>query len=141
MWPNWQFSADLVTFNEEFFSGKRHFFCAVTNYPRDGSKWNYKLTQYLWKKGGVQVLVSKKSSNFEYTRSLHVASWNNGGTTQMYGCKCSFEIHCINTVHGSKCSCKKYRFRWWMDGGNYFREIKKNCLWKRLFPAIKHSNK
>ena len=28
-----------------------------------------------------------------------------------------------------------------MDGGNYFREIKKHCLWKRPLSEIKHSNK
>ena len=28
----------------------------------------------------------------ENTRLLQVASWNNDGTTQMYGCECYFEI-------------------------------------------------
>ena len=36
--------------------------------------------------------VSKKHSALENPRSLQAASWNNDGTTQMYGCKCSFEI-------------------------------------------------
>ena len=31
-------------------------------------------------------------STFESTRSLQVSFWNNIGTTQMYGCKCSIEI-------------------------------------------------
>ena len=30
MWPNQQFSADLVTFTEEMLKGKLHFFCGVT---------------------------------------------------------------------------------------------------------------
>ena len=31
-------------------------------------------------------------STLEKTRSLQVACWNNDGTSQIYGCKCSFEI-------------------------------------------------
>ena len=33
MWPNPQFSADLVTFTEEILNGKLHFLCSVS--------WNY----------------------------------------------------------------------------------------------------
>ena len=51
-----------------------------------------KLTLYLWKQRLFQVLISKKDSNFENARSLQVASWNNGGTTQMHGSLCSFEV-------------------------------------------------
>ena len=58
----------------------------------DGCNWNCELTQCLWKKGWLQVLVSKKHNTLENTRSLQAAPWNNDGTTQMYGCKCSFEI-------------------------------------------------
>ena len=50
------------------------------------------LTQYLWKQRRLQVLISKKDSALENTRSLQVASWNNDSITQMYGCKRSFEI-------------------------------------------------
>ena len=54
--------------------------------------WNGKLTQNSWKQGWLKVLISKKHSTHENTRSLQVASWNNDGTIQIYGCKCSFEI-------------------------------------------------
>ena len=54
--------------------------------------WNGKLTQYSWKQGWLQVLISKKHSTLENTRSTQVASWNNGGTIQMYGYKCSYEL-------------------------------------------------
>ena len=43
--------------------------------------WNGELTQYLWKQGWLQVLISKKHSTLENTRSMQVASWNNDGTT------------------------------------------------------------
>ena len=43
------------------------------------------LTQYLWKQRRLQVLISKKDSTLENTRSLQVASLNNSATTQMYG--------------------------------------------------------
>ena len=32
MWPNLQFTADLVTFTEEILNGKLHFFCNVILY-------------------------------------------------------------------------------------------------------------
>ena len=60
----------------------------------DDCYWNGELTQYLWKQEWLQVLIWKKHSTLENTRSLQVASWNictNGGI-QIYGCKCSFEI-------------------------------------------------
>ena len=50
-----------------------------------------KLTLYLWKQRRLQVLISKKDNILENTRSLQVASWNNVGTTQTYGCMCFFE--------------------------------------------------
>ena len=58
----------------------------------DGCNWNCELSQYFWKKGWLQMLVSKKHSTTENNRSLQKAFWNNDGTTQMYGCKFSFEI-------------------------------------------------
>ena len=54
--------------------------------------WNGKLTQCLWKQGWLEVLISMKHSTLENTRSLQVTSWINDGTTQIYGCKWSFEI-------------------------------------------------
>ena len=42
------------------------------------------ITQYPWQ--------YYKDSTLENTRSLQVASWKNGGTTQIYGCMCSFEV-------------------------------------------------
>ena len=57
----------------------------------DGCNWNCKLIKYFWNRGWLQVLVSKKHSTLEDTRSLQEASWNNDGTTEMYGCMCSFE--------------------------------------------------
>ena len=50
------------------------------------------LTQYLWKQRRLQVLISKKDSTLENAKSLQVASWNNDVTTQIYSCKCSFEV-------------------------------------------------
>ena len=32
MWPNLQFSADLVTFTEESLNGKLHFLCSVSDH-------------------------------------------------------------------------------------------------------------
>ena len=58
----------------------------------DGCNWNCELSQYFWKKGWPQMLVSKKHSTTENSRSLQKAFWNKDGTTQMYGCKFSFEI-------------------------------------------------
>ena len=40
------------------------------------------LTQYLWNQRRLQVLISKKDSTLENTRSLQVASWKNDGTTK-----------------------------------------------------------
>ena len=40
-------------------------------------KCNEKLTQYPWKQGWLEVLILKKHSTLENTRSLQVASWNN----------------------------------------------------------------
>ena len=71
-------------------------------------------TQYLWKQRWLQVLTLKKDSTHENNRSRQVAPWNNGGTTQMHGCMCSFEVtirlkwkylskHCLYTIHGCKC--------------------------------------
>ena len=58
----------------------------------DDCDWSGELTQYSWKQTWLQVLILKKHSTLENTRSLHVASWDNDGTIQIYGCKCSFEI-------------------------------------------------
>ena len=60
-----------------------------------------------------------KNGPLENTRSLKVASRNDDGTTQMHGCKCSFEkqyalnrniyqIHRIYAVYGCNGSSKKY---------------------------------
>ena len=49
------------------------------------NKNNQKITKHNKKQ------KEKKHSTLENTWSLQVASWNNDGTTQMYGCKCSFE--------------------------------------------------
>ena len=54
--------------------------------------WNGKLTRHLWKHEQLQVLFSKKYNTLENTRSLQVAFWNNDSITQIYGCRCSFEI-------------------------------------------------
>ena len=43
-----------------------------------------------FKKGCLEVLVSKKHGTLENTRLLQVTSLNNDGATQMYGYKCSF---------------------------------------------------
>ena len=68
------------------------------------------------KKGTTASACLKKQSTLENTRSLQVASSKNDGTTQMYGCKCSFEIkihlklicqiHLIYAIYGCKCSSK-----------------------------------
>ena len=52
----------------------------------DGCNWNCELAL---KKGMTASACFKET---QYTISLQVASRNNDSTTQMYGCKCSFEI-------------------------------------------------
>ena len=82
-----------------------------------------------------------------------MASWNNRGTTQIYGCKCSFEIkihvkqicqiHLIYAIYGCKCSSKKSLIDWEMVGRNYFREIlysEKCSLWLKLQEKMFFSN-
>ena len=77
-------------------------------------KWNCELDL---EKGMTASACFKET---QYPRSLQVASWNNDGTTRMYGCKCFFEIathfnrnlckiHGIFAICGCKCSSKKYR--------------------------------
>ena len=51
-----------------------------------------KLTLYLWNSDDYKCLFQRKTVPLKILRSLKVASWNNGGTTQIYGCMCSFEI-------------------------------------------------
>ena len=58
----------------------------------DGWNWNGELTQYLWKKRSLKVIVSNKQVTLKKSRSLQVASWNTDVTTQMCECQCSFEI-------------------------------------------------
>ena len=58
----------------------------------DGWNWNGELTQYLWKKGSLKVIVSNKQVTLKKSRSLQVASWNIDVTTQMCEGQCSFEI-------------------------------------------------
>ena len=53
------------------------------------------LTQCLLKHRRLKVLISKNGSTLKNTRSLQMVSWNSDGTTQMYGCRCFFEI----TIH------------------------------------------
>ena len=43
MWPKLQFPTDLVTFSEEIFNGKLHFFGAVT-FTMIEESYDYKLT-------------------------------------------------------------------------------------------------
>ena len=52
------------------------------------------ITQYLWKKGWLQVLVSKKQSTLERKKLdlLQLGPQTNDGTTQIYDSKYSFEI-------------------------------------------------
>ena len=96
---------------------------------------------------------SKKHSTLENIKLLLVASWNNDGVTQIFGCKCSFEIttclkqkylpntlYHIHAIHGSKCSFKKYSIHWKMGGHNYFREIKKYYTLKKILSAVEQSN-
>ena len=111
---------------------------------------NCKLTSITLKKGLAVSAYSKKSSTLENTILLQVASWNNDGVIQIYGCKCSFKIktrltkkhlsnilHHIYAIHGCNCSSKKYSTHWKMGGRNYFREIKKTCTLKKIFHAFK----
>ena len=44
------------------------------------------------KKGLAASPSSKNHSTLENSMLLQVGSWNNNGATQIYGCKCSFEI-------------------------------------------------
>ena len=64
-----------------------HFYNKKGAYHRmDGCNWNCELAL---KKGMTASACFKET---QYTISLQVASWNNDSITQMYGCKCSFEI-------------------------------------------------
>ena len=111
--------------------------------------WNCALTRDLWKKGWQQVLVSKKHSILENTRSV---PWNIDDTTQMYGCKCSFKI-----IIRLKQKCLSYtlhiRNAWSLvlfykifyplrNGWSQLISWGKETLYseKKLFPAIKYSN-
>ena len=47
----------------------------------DDCNWNYESTQYLWKRGWLQVLDSKKHCLLKTPLSLQVASWNNDVAT------------------------------------------------------------
>ena len=47
------------------------------------------------KKGMTASACLKETQSLENTCLLQMTSWNNDGTTQMYGSKCSFEI----TIH------------------------------------------
>ena len=101
------------------------------------------------------MLVSKKHSTGENTRSLRVAYWNNDGTTQMYGCKNFFEI--TNALNINICKILYYLYiaytpfmaastllknmstDEWMAATTFVKQGN-NVLWKKLFPAIKQSN-
>ena len=99
----------------------------------DDCNWNGELTQYPWKQRWLQVLISKKHSTLENIRSLQVASWNNKGTTQVHGCKCSFEISsktlCIHNSWLQVLFENKYNIH------NHFREITKHCTLEKTFPC------
>ena len=100
------------------------------------------------------MLASDKHNTLENTRSLQVASRNNDGTTHMYGCKCSFkiamhrkqnrkhiyQIHCICTIHGCKCSCKINTVpnEEWVATAT-FTKLRNTVLWAKLFLVIKYS--
>ena len=58
----------------------------------DNCKWNCELTQYLWKKGLAASTCSKKHITLENTKLLQLVSSNTDDATQIYGCRCSFEI-------------------------------------------------
>ena len=66
MWPNPQFSADLVTFTEEMLSGKLHFLCG---------DWGYEGLWILdipgWKVYSVLLVVYRKNVTF-YSEILRV---------------------------------------------------------------------
>ena len=95
----------------------------------------------------VQVLTLKKDSTHENNRSRQVAPWNNGGTTQMHGCMCSFEVtirlkwkylskHCLYTIHGCKC-CSEINtvsYKEWMTATNFVKK-KKYCTLEKI---VKH---
>ena len=104
-------------------------------------------TQYLWKQRWLQVLTLEKDSTHENNRSRQVAPWNNGGTTQMHGCMCSFEVtirlkwkylskHCLYTIHGCKC-CSEINtvsYKEWMTATNFVKK-KKYCTLEKI---VKH---
>ena len=120
----------------------------------DDCNWNWELIQYFWKKGRPQVLVSRKHSTLENTRSLQVTSWEIEGTTQMYGCKCSFKItvrlkqkYLPNSLHvrNSWLQVLFWKIPYPLRNGwpQLLSSNKKTLTLyseKNLFPAIKHSN-
>ena len=85
----------------------------------DGYNWNCKLTQYLWKQGWFQVLVSKKHIALENTKPLQKAP-------QLIMVPLKFmapsaplklhytlnrnicQVHCTWARNGCKCSSKKH---------------------------------
>ena len=53
-------------------------------------------------------------------------------------CQITLQTCCVKiyAILGCKCSPKKYRIHWGMDGRSYFHEIKKHYTPKKLFPAF-----
>ena len=113
----------------------------------DNCNWNSKLTQYLWKKGWIQVLDSRKNITLENTRSLQrsleimTVPLKYMATSEIWLNRNICQIHCIWAIYGYKCFSKKYCFHRGIVGRHNFREIKKHSsLKKKLFPLIKYSN-
>ena len=94
----------------------------------DGYNCNRKLTQFLWKKGWLQILVSKKHTTLENNMSLQLTSWNEDGNTQIHGCKCSFEI----TIRRISIEVRLAAVA--------FVKQRNTRLWQNLVPSIKRSN-
>ena len=63
--------------------------CFITNRDLSAYGWLQRNCELALKKG---MTGSARFKEIQYPRSLRVPNGNDDGTTQMYGCKCFFEM-------------------------------------------------
>ena len=98
------------------------------------NNYDISMLQLLFCKNIVHLKECMAKIFFVYNRKK-VNQWMGGCNwncklTQYLSNICQY-MHCIYPIHGCKCSSKKYRVHWRMDGRSYFREIKKQCTLKK----------
>ena len=114
----------------------RKMFCSKFERMREYN-CSFVIIHFLWKKGWLQVLVQR---NTVPLKILNHCKWFSDIMTLTL--KCMFasallkwqyalnwnicQIHGIYSIHGCKCSFKKYRVHWGMVSRNYFCETKKH---------------